>query len=293
MSAAGESPPPRFPTHAERVAAITALFELVSETPRLDAEILLAAALDVSRSRLLACLRERAEVPALEQTVARRRAHEPLAYILGEWEFFSLTFDVVPPLLVPRPETEHLVQTVLDFVADHPARILEVGTGTGCIAVAVAHQLPGVRVTATDINTLAIETAARNAQRHGVADRVEFVLTDLVSAIARPDEGFDVVCSNPPYVEDGEWPALPPVIRLHEDPRALVAGPDGMDLIRRLARDAIELLRPGGLLALEIGDGQSEAVGEVLRVGGYEEIAFERDLAGIERIARCRWRGAT
>ncbi|NIA14374.1 MAG: peptide chain release factor N(5)-glutamine methyltransferase [Nitrospiraceae bacterium] len=288
MSAAGESRPPRFPTHAERIAAITAFFEPVSETPRLDAEILLAEALGISRSLLLASLQERAETPALEAMVERRRNHEPIAYILGEWEFFSLTFYVVPPLLVPRPETEHLVEAVLDFVPGRPAHVLDVGTGTGCIAVSIAHQSPALRVTATDINPLAIETASRNAKRHGVADHVELVLTDLVDGLARPDGGFDVICSNPPYVEEGIWSDLPPVIRFHEDPRALLAGPDGMDLIRRIASDAVPLLCCGGLLMLEIGDGQRVAVEEVLRASGYEKISFERDLAGIERIASAR-----
>jgi release factor glutamine methyltransferase len=283
------------PTHAERLAAAAERLSHVTETPRLDAEILLAHALDISRSALLARLRERAEAPAFDEMLERRMASEPIAYVLREWEFFSLRLEVRPPLLVPRPETEHLVEAVLDFVGKEPSdvgaelfrtyQVLEIGTGTGCVAVAIAHNAPNAMIVATDTNPVALETAGENARRHGVADRVTLRLGDLFDAIERTDAPFDVVCSNPPYVEEGEWKTLPPVIRLYEDPAALVAGPDGLDVIRRIVREAPSFLKPDGMLAFEIGAGQRDAVEHLLEERGYHAIHFRPDLAGIPRIA--------
>ncbi len=275
-------------SNAERLRIATRQLEPVTETPRLDAEILLAHALGLSRTQLLARLAECAEAPAFDALMARRLNHEPIAYILGEWEFFSLAFNVVPPLLVPRPETEHLVEAVLEFAGTRRVRILDLCTGTGCVAVALAHSLPSATVTAVDIHPVAIEIASENAVRHRVADRVTFRRGDLFDALDEHDPSFDIACANPPYVEEGAWDALPPVIRLHEDPRALVAGQDGLDVVRRIVQRARDYLVPGGLLAFEIGESQAAAVADLLREAGYEAIASRRDLAGIERIAIAR-----
>ena len=260
----------------------------VTDTPRLDAEILLAHSLGMPRARLLAHLREKTEAPGFDELLERRLAHEPIAYILGEWEFFSLTLAVRAPILVPRPETEHLVEAVLAFVQDEPARVLELGTGTGCVAVAVAHNAPRTQVVATDIQPQALALAGENARRHGVSDRIELRHGDLFEALSRAAASFDVICSNPPYVEESAWPDLPPVIRLHEDPGALLAGPEGLDVIERLVDEARHFLRPGGLLAFEIGMGHYGRVSALLARKGYDDIGFRRDLAGIERVVLAR-----
>jgi release factor glutamine methyltransferase len=271
---------------AERLASAEAALANVTDTPRLDAEILLAHALGIQRAALLARLHESLPaLPEFEAFLERRLNYEPLAYILGEWEFFSLRFFVEPPLLVPRPETEHVVESVLERIGSGPARVLELCTGTGCIGVSMAHAAPNADITATDANPFALAVARRNAERHGVETRITLCEGDLFLAL-RGDEGpFDVVCANPPYVEDGAWPELDPVIRLHEDPRALLAGEDGLDIIRRIVAEAPEWTVPGGLLALEIGMGQYEPVRDLLQRNRYGEIRFVRDLAGIQRVA--------
>jgi release factor glutamine methyltransferase len=297
-------------TNAERLAQAARLLQSVSDTPRLDAEILLAAALGVSRAKLLASLSERADAPAFDTCIERRLNYEPLAYILGEWEFFSLPFNVRPPLLVPRPETEHLVEAILDYKAVwdatrrdatrqcgwcppfKPFKILEIGAGTGCVSVAIAVNVPGAAIVATDLNPLAIDVARQNAERHGVLDRIAFRQGDLFGALESGDGPFDVVCSNPPYIEDAAWPDLSPVIRMHEDPRALLAGPDGLGVIRGIVNEAPDWLAPGGLLAFEIGMGQDTAVESMLRDGPYGDIRFRNDLACIRRIA-CAKHGRT
>jgi release factor glutamine methyltransferase len=282
------SPPgdgkPKHPSLASRIAVATKLLERVSETPRLDAELLMAHALGISRAKLLARLIDHIEAPDFDGLVARRLEYEPLAYIFGSWEFYSLEFRVTPPLLVPRPETEHLVEAVLSHIGKSPARILEIGTGTGCVAVSIAKNAPSATVIATDVNPLALDVAAENASRHGVSDRVQPRQGHLFEPVTG-ERAFDVICSNPPYIEDYDWPNLSPVIRLHEDPRALLAGPDGLDVIRQLISGAKAHLKPEGLLAFEIGMGQHTAVRDLLIAAGYHPVNFIKDLAGIERIA--------
>jgi len=272
------------PSHAERLATASCVLAPVTETPRLDAELLLAHALGYPRARLLARLHDRQDVPTFDALIRRRLVHEPIAYILGEWEFFSLTFEASRPVLVPRPETEHLVEVVLEFIGKEPARVLDIGTGTGCVAVAVAHNAPNSSVVATDIDPLALDVAARNIARYGLGQRVLLREGDLFDAVRETGPLFDVVCSNPPYVEEAAWSQLPPVITRYEDPRALLAGEDGLAIIRRLVSAAPPFLRPRGVLALEIGMGQHVAVEALLREHAYEDIRFTRDLAGIQRI---------
>ncbi len=275
-------------TVSRRLAAATQRLAAVSDTPRLDAEMLLAHTLGITRSALLARLRDCTDAPGFDAIVERRANAEPIAYILGEWEFFSLSFAVRPPLLVPRPETEHLVETVLAHVGKHPARVLDLGTGTGCIAVSIAVNAPRASVVATDIRPKAIETADENATRHCVRERMTFRLGDLFAALDAGDGPFDAICSNPPYVEDSAWDTLPPVIRLHEDHGAVCGGPAGLDVTARIIRNARRHLRPGGLLALEMDDPQRDAIAALLKESGYREIAFTRDLAGLNRVASAR-----
>lgn len=270
---------------AQRLNAAAARLAAISETPLLDAEILMAHTLGMSRSALLAHLREPVDAPEFDLLVQRRANAEPIAYILGHWEFFSLDFSVRAPLLVPRPETEHLVETVLNYVGHRPARVLEIGTGTGCVSIAIAVNAPQTTVTATDIRADALAVAAANAYKHQVADRVTLLRGDLFEALETNEEPFDVICSNPPYVKEGDWDTLSPVIRLYEDRNALLAGPEGLAIIEPLVRNALRHLRKGGLIAFEMDDRQRDSANRLLMESGYANIAFTRDLAGLNRIA--------
>ncbi len=267
-------------TIARALSLATAALEPVTETPRLDAEILLAHALGLSRARLLSRLQQPLPTSPFPEYLERRLKHEPIAYILGEWEFYSIPLHVERPILVPRPETEHLVEAVL---AARPERVADICTGTGCVAVAVAKQRPAALVVATDVNPQAVALARRNVARHGLESRVRVFEGDLLAPV-RAHAPFDVVCSNPPYVEDEAWATLSPNITDYEDPRALLAGSDGLDIIRRLIVEAAPLLSLGGLLALELGMGQYDAVDALLGDAGYRQVGVIHDLAGIARI---------
>ncbi len=275
-------------TLRDRLESATRALSEVSESPRTDAEYLLAHALGISRGALLARLDDPVEPACFDELLTRRLAHEPVPYILGEWEFFSLELAVRAPMLVPRPETEHLVEVVLEHIGDRPARVLELGTGTGCVAVAIAKNAPECTVVASDINPDAIALARSNAVRHGLESRIQFRQGDLFDVIPADAPPFDVICSNPPYVEDEDYPNLSPDIRLFEDSRALIAGPDGLAIIRTIIDGAPERLVPGGLLALEMGLGQYAMVRGLLLDAGFDAPEVRRDLAGIERIAYAR-----
>jgi release factor glutamine methyltransferase len=246
--------------------------------------------------------------------IERRRTGEPIQYILGEAEFYGLPFRVTPDVLIPRPETEHLVEKVIevaaqfvpsgakapsDFVApagplkscletavsDSPAsmglRIVDVGTGSGAIAVALAHKLPQAAVTGIDLSGAALAVARENARRNGVS--IRFLEGDLLAPVA--GEQFDLVVSNPPYVPQGDRETLSVEVRDHEPALALFAGGDGLEVYRRLIPDASAVLVAGGLLALEIGYGQSAGIAGLLARSGFEKIEFVPDLQGIPRVA--------
>ncbi|MBX7258533.1 MAG: peptide chain release factor N(5)-glutamine methyltransferase [Candidatus Hydrogenedentes bacterium] len=259
--------------------------ESVSDSPQSDVEFLLAHALSITRSALLSRLDQSVDTTPFTPLLKRRLAHEPVAYILGEWEFFSMPLAVRAPMLVPRPETEHLVECVLEHVGKRPCRVLEIGTGTGCVALAVAKHAPNAEVFASDVNPAALRLASENAASLGLSSRVDFRLGDLFDTLPALAGTFDVVCSNPPYVAESEWSELSQTITLHEDPRALLAGPDGLDVIRRLVEEAWTWLNPGGLLAIEMGEGQWMKVKSLLEHRGYREADVVNDLAGIPRIA--------
>ena len=215
--------------------------------------------------------------------VARRAAFEPIQYILGAQEFFGLPFVVTPDVLIPRPETEHLVEAVFERVTPQAdTHILDVGTGSGAIAVALAHALPQAHLTAVDLSPAALAVARRNAQRHGVSERVTFLQSDLLAACDHAQ--FDVVVSNPPYIAEKE--GLEPQVARWEPRSALYAGPTGLEIYVRLIPQAREALRPDGWLLLEIGHGQSPAIGELL--SDWNDVSFLNDLQGIPRVAVAR-----
>jgi len=261
------------------------------QSPRLDAEVLLADLLGIERIQLYVQYDRpliRPEVDAYRRRIARRARREPVAYITGKREFYSLEFKVDRRCLVPRPETEHLVDTALAELAARFAgkdylKVADVGTGSGAIAVSVARTEPRAVVTATDIDAGALALAAENAERHGVSDRVRFVEGDLLVPLG--DEMYDCILSNPPYVADEDWEKLPPDVRLYEPKIALAGGPDGLACIRRLITSAWPRLAPGGFLALEIGYDQGQRVLELARAEGYAHARLVKDLAGHDRVA--------
>lgn len=272
-------------TLASLIKDAAARLEGVTDTPRLDAEILLAHALKMPRARLLASLQEGAAADNFEPLIERRAAGEPIAYILGSWEFFSRTFIVEAPVLVPRPETEHLVEVVAAEVGEKPAEVLEIGTGTGCVAISIACECRNAAIVATDIRPGNLVLAERNARRHEVEPRITFVESDLFEKIGGD---FDVICSNPPYIADSDWPELSETIRNYEDRAALTSGEDGLEVIRRLIAQAPQFLRADGLLTFEFGSGQRPAIESLLLEAGYRDIRFVQDLSGIDRIAAAR-----
>jgi len=259
---------------------------------RQDADTLLLHLLSQDRAWLLAHWDEEAtsEVQCdFEAAVARRRIGEPLQYITGQSEFYGLPFSVGPGVLIPRPETEHLVEEVLRLASQcsqPEIRIADIGTGSGIIGVALANALPQARITAVDCSSQALAIARENATQNRVADRIQFVEGDLLSKLA--GERFSIIASNPPYVPERERDSLPVEVRDHEPHTALFAGDDGLDLYRRLIPEAFPLLESGGWLALEIGYGQQSAIESLLASAGYREIHFVSDYQGIPRVACAR-----
>lgn len=254
-----------------------------------DAELLLLRVVGRDRAWLLthqdAALTAE-QIADFDGWVARRARHEPVQYILGEQEFYGLAMRVTPDVLIPRPETEHLVEaTVARVPRDRAVEIADVGTGSGAIAVALAHALPLARVTALDNSSKALEVARQNADRHGVLDRVRLVESDLLSGVR--GERFWAVVANPPYVAESE--ALEPQVRDYEPHGALFAGPTGLEIYRRLIPEARDVLEPGGWLLMEIGHGQRDALAELL--SNWDEVSFEADLQGIPRVAIAQRRG--
>jgi release factor glutamine methyltransferase len=255
-----------------------------SRNPRRDAELLLAHVLRCDLVALLAHPERplsASEATRYESVLMRRLRSEPMQYIIGQQEFFGLAFEVSPDVLIPRPETEHLVEAVLERVAAN-ARIVDVGTGSGAIAVALAHALPRAQVTAVDLSPAALDVALRNAQRHAVSDRVTFLQSDLLAALEGAD--FDAVVSNPPYVAEGE--VLEPQVSNYEPHVALYAGPTGLEIYERLIPQARKRLKPHGLLMLEIGFGQQAAVEALLH--DWSALSLVRDLQGIPRVIQAQ-----
>lgn len=264
-------------------------------TPRLDAELLLCSVLGYDRVKLYMEMPRplsRDELDAVRRLVQRRRKREPVAYILGAREFYRHSFEVTSAVLIPRPETELVVDRALAVLPKgegaEASHVLDLCTGSGAIAISLAAERPLIAVDATDISEAALAVAERNAQKNGVAERVKLWHGDLFAPLPR-ERRYAVITANPPYIADADYKTLAPEIVQHEPQLALVAGADGLDVLRRIAREAADWLAPGGLIALELGAGQAPAVMELLRATGrFENVAAHRDLAGIERVVEAR-----
>jgi release factor glutamine methyltransferase len=268
-----------------------------ADSPRLDAEVLLAEVLHCQRIELYTRYDELPDEPtrtSFRQLVRRRAEGTPVAYLVGRREFYSLSFRVTPDVLIPRPETEFLVIGLLDLARKLPAEgelaICDVGTGSGIVAVCAAKQLPRSRVTAIDISPQAIAVARSNAEAHGVAERIEFVQSDLFAAV---DAGrrFDFVASNPPYVTEAELAGLMPEVRNHEPRTALAAGPQGTAVIEPLIAQAAARLKPGGHLLIEISPTIHAAVCRLIEAHAcYELGPTIKDLARLPRVVQAKRR---
>jgi len=257
------------------------------EPARANAELLLAHLLETDRGGLLVRRHEslHGDLAARFATwVERRAAREPLQHVTGVQEFHGLEFGTDRRALVPRPETEGLVDLALGCELPAGARVADLGTGTGCIAITLAVKRPGLVVDALDRSEDALALARENARRHGVEDRIRLTAGDF----ARPPAGWrgamHLVVSNPPYVAAREWESLEPEVRAHDPRAALVPGPTGYEAYRVLAPVSHELLRPRGRLLLELGDGQADEVRDLVRRAGFGELSVTRDLRGIERV---------
>jgi release factor glutamine methyltransferase len=267
---------------ADAVRALRERLAAASASAALDAELLAAAALGIDRARLAADLDRMlatGELRALEALAQRRLAGEPVAYLTGRREFWSLDFEVTPDVLVPRPETELLVERTLAAISGlvRPA-LLELGTGSGAVAIAIARERPDAAVTATDVSAAALAVARRNAARLG-APQLQFLEGDWYAPLT--GRRFHAIASNPPYVADGD-PALAALTR--EPHLALAAGPDGLAALATIVAGAPAQLVPGGRLLLEHGASQGPAVRALFASAGFSDIASHRDLAGRERV---------
>jgi release factor glutamine methyltransferase len=282
----------------------------VSE-PRASAEVLLAHALGLSRLDLYLKYDQPLapeELSRFRALVRRRAAGEPVAYLTGHKEFRSLDFQVTPAVLIPRPETELLVEAVLEVCREegqesprsenHKAKTtnrlwgLEVGVGSGAVATVLAKELPLFTWIGLDLSLEALKVARHNARRHGVGERLHFLQSDLFSGL-KAGPSFAVIAANLPYVSADDWKSLPPDIRLYEPKEALLGGEDGLALLWPAAREAHRYLRPEGWLALEVGPGQGEIIRDLLeKGGGYDRLELLKDYQGIDRVVRSRRRKA-
>ena len=265
------------------------------ESARLDAELLMAAAAGVTRETVITGSIDLspATLSNFETMIGRREKREPVAYLLGRKEFYSLDFEVNPAVLIPRPESEIVVAAALGFIAGAPdARVLDIGTGSGAIATAIAVNAARVRVTAVDISADAIAVASRNAQHHRVEDRVTFRRADCFEILdGGPALGsFEVIVSNPPYLDDAEIAALEPDVRGYEPRVALRAGAGGLDILRRIAAGVPQHqhLASAGELIVEVGAEQAAAVAKLVEEAGLRVVSVINDFAGHPRVVRAR-----
>ncbi len=257
------------------------------DAPRLTAEILLAHVLELDRVKLFMELDrplQKDELAEFKALIQRRMLYEPTQYLTGFKDFYNRRFTVDPRVLIPRPETELLVEAVLQLLPkDSPTRVLDLCTGSGCIGITIAAERPQASVWITDLSKGACEVASGNAEKHQVASRVSVLQGDLFAAIP-PGAKFDVVVSNPPYIQRADLPGLQKEVT-KEPPQALDGGEDGLDFVRRIAEGAHAALKRGGWLALEIGDEQGEAVKQVLTRAGYLAVRVDKDLSRLDRLA--------
>jgi release factor glutamine methyltransferase len=261
------------------------------DNPRLEAEVLLAHLLGIDRIGLYLNYETpltEGERAAYREMIQRRTAGEPVAYIVGYKEFWSMRFVVNPDCLIPRPETEHLVEEVVRIGKGlhPPLQVLEIGHGCGAVAIVLATEFEGAQIVATDISPGARYLAQENADAYGVGDRIKFVLGDLYP----PGEGtFDLICSNPPYIPTAEVLQLAPEVRDYEPLTALDGGEDGLRFFREIAQGAPDFLTEGGWLLLEMGKGQDPQVSAILQERGFSHVGLIPDYAGVKRIIKAQW----
>ena len=257
------------------------------ESARLDAELLLSATLEMDRVTLYVNFERPLnadELSSYREKVQRRASREPIQYILAETEFWSLPFNVNPAVLIPRADTEVLVEEALKRM-DGCCSVLDIGTGSGAIAIALAHEMPEIYVTAIDCSEAALEVARGNVRRNGVENRVACLAGDLKSLPAGP---FDVIVSNPPYISSRDWEQLMPEVRDHEPRLALDGGDDGLEAYRRIAVQAVQVLSPDGWLLVEVGIGQATVVSALFRAAGLTDVTQRDYYAGIPRVVTGR-----
>jgi release factor glutamine methyltransferase len=272
-------------------AASARLAQAGVASARLDAELLMAAATGVSRTAIImgAAQIDAATLGRFERMVARRAAREPLAYIVGRREFFSLEFAVRSGVLIPRPETETVVEAALDFLSGRSAAtVLDIGTGSGAIAIAIAANAPAARIVALDISKVSLEVAAENAWRHRCVDRITFLESDCFAALDDNRSPFDLIVSNPPYVAEADLATLAPEVRDFEPRSALEGGHGGLEFYRKIADSVARWLVRRGEVILEVGAAQADAVETMMRAAGCDTSVRMCDLAGVERVVRSR-----
>ena len=271
-----------------------------SHSPRTDADLLLCEVLGISRTSLYAMHLMRPltqdEVDRYRELVKRRAKLEPIAYILGTKGFWKHDFAVDKRVLIPRPETELLVEAATKALAarkEEPLRIVDVGTGSGCIACSLALEFPQATVVAIDASSDALEVATINATTLGVRDRVKLVRGDLLAPLLARGSKADLIVSNPPYIGTGERERMDDDVKLHEPAMALFAGADGLDLMRRLVVEAAQLLEPGGYLFVEHGDLQGAATRALAEAAGLEQVTTKKDYSQLDRLLVARKAEAT
>ncbi|MGA1876424.1 MAG: peptide chain release factor N(5)-glutamine methyltransferase [bacterium] len=277
-----------FPLHTVLQAATRQLKDAGIESPRLEAEILLAHCLKIERIKLYTRWNEElpeSQVRACQSLIFRRLRQEPVAYIIGYREFWSLDFLVTPEVLIPRPETEFVVESALDHISGR-ARVIDVGTGCGVIAVCLARERPEVHVYAVDISESALHVARANAIRHKVVDRITFIRTDLLSPFGPC--AVDGIVSNPPYIPTPEISNLPIGVRDYEPRTALDGGTDGLKCSRSLMKEAKYILKRHGWLIFEMGFGQKESLTAEIQGEGYQVQEVVPDYAGLDRVMVAR-----
>ncbi len=262
---------------------------MLKDNARFEAEMIVMHTLGISRTELITNPRRAVtdgEVERVNETAARRAGGEPLQYILGETEFMSLPFKVNRATLIPRSDTETLVEHVLEYMNGEACNILDIGAGTGCIGISLAHYNKNARVTELDISADALNTARENAEINGVSDRMEFVNADILNEI--PVGDYDIIVSNPPYIETAIIDTLQTEVKDYEPISALDGGADGLKFYRRITEIAPKMLKKNGLLAFEIGFNQGESVKKLMEKN-YNDIRIIKDLCGNDRVISGRW----
>jgi release factor glutamine methyltransferase len=260
--------------------------DLGLERARFDSEMLLASSLGVDRLWLYTHFDQPLTGPELDvfrSAVIRRSKREPLQYILGYWGFWALDFAVWPGVLIPRQETEHLVECALKF-AGSANKILDLCTGSGNIAISLAKELPSTFFWATDVSAQAVKLAMENARKHGIQQRICFLCGDLFEPVKGQEKSFDLIVCNPPYIPTNQINKLQPEIKDFEPRLAVDGGKDGLSFYRRLIPEAVSFLKPSGCLIMEIGENQARPGQEMMRNWGYQEITVFKDYGGLDRV---------